>query len=46
MADAAEDLFQGYGSLVYGLIGVHLVAFLAWIYLLTCSRGAPKQAQD
>ncbi|MEW5314559.1 MAG: hypothetical protein WDW38_006044 [Sanguina aurantia] len=33
-AVAAADIFQGYGMLVTVLVGVHVVAFVAWIGLL------------
>jgi len=40
------ELLKGYGGLVYGLIGLHLFAFVVWLYLLGCSRKPVKESQD
>ncbi|CAD7704167.1 unnamed protein product, partial [Ostreobium quekettii] len=39
-----RDVFMGYGSLVYALVGVHIIAFLTWVVLLVWTP--PKKAQE
>lgn len=47
MAEAKEgstDLFMGYGTLVYILVGAHVAALLFWITMLF--RSTPKKAPE
>jgi len=43
----SSDLFMGYGSLIYALVGVHLIAFIVWIVLLVWSptKKAPEHKE-
>ena len=49
-ADLESDPFMGYGIYVYALVGVHVCAFLCWIYLLSTkqqpSQLKPPEHQD
>lgn len=45
-----SDLFMGYGVVVYALVGIHVCAFLFWIYSLTAKQKPtplkPPEHQD
>lgn len=44
-----DDIFMGYGYLVAILVGMHVVAFLFWIYMVSKPSRASKKtkrAQD
>ncbi|PNH09144.1 hypothetical protein TSOC_004268 [Tetrabaena socialis] len=43
---SSSDLFQGYGTLVMILVGVHVAAFLFWIVLLVVNPANRKKAED
>jgi hypothetical protein len=44
---ADKDPFKGLGWLIYGLVGLHVAAFIFWVWkTITSNRRPRKVAQD